>query len=157
MNSSVSFIDAEYDDFVGAQCVVNSQGLPANSDCDPVSGTENQKGEKLERSPDTEFNISAIWESQLTDAVRLIATASYYYSDEYFVQPTQADYSTQDSFSKWDARLALASSDERWEIGITGRNLGDEMTIQHAYNIAGSEFRNLGMGRSVMLEAIFRM
>jgi iron complex outermembrane recepter protein len=155
LHSSVSFIDAEYDDFADAQCVVNSAGLPANSDC--ISGTENQKGEKLERSPDTEFNLSAIWQSQLTDNIRLKASASFYYSDEYFVQPTQADYSTQDSFTKWDARIALASNDERWEVGVTGRNLGDEMTIQHAYNIAGSEFRNLGIGRSVTLEAIFRI
>ncbi|MGI9327795.1 MAG: TonB-dependent receptor [Pseudomonadales bacterium] len=156
LHSSVSVIDAEYDDFAGAQCVVNSAGQPANADCDTASGTENQKGEKLERSPDLEFNLSAVWESQLTDAIRLKATASMYYSDEYFVQPTQADYATQDSFTKWDARVALASSDERWEVGITGRNLSDEMVIQHAYNIAGSQFRSLSNGRSVSLEALMR-
>jgi len=156
LNSSISVIDAKYDDFAGAQCVENSAGLPANADCDPVSNTENQKGEKLERSPDMEFNLSAIWQSQLTDTIRLTASASFYYSEEYFVQPTQAKYSTQDSFEKWDARIALASNDERWEVGITGRNLSDEMTIQHAYNIAGSQFRNLGIGRSVTLEAILR-
>jgi len=39
---------------------------------------------------------------------------------------------------------------------LTGRNLGDEMTIQHAYNIAGSQFRNLSIGRSVYLEGIYR-
>lgn len=156
LHSSISVIDAEYDDFVGAQCVVNSAGQPANDDCDPASGTENQKGEKLERSPDLEFNLSAIWESQLSAAMRLKATASMYYSEDYFVQPTQADFSTQDSFTKWDARVALASIDDRWEVGLTGRNLSDEMTIQHAYNIAGSQFRNLGIGRSVSLEALFR-
>jgi iron complex outermembrane receptor protein len=156
LHSSVSMIDAEYDDFAGAQCVENAAGQPANADCDLATGTENQKGEKLERSPDTEFNLSAIWESQLTDAIRLKASASFYYSDEYFVQPTQAKYSIQDSFTKWDARVAIASNDERWEVGVTGRNLGDEMTIQHAYNIAGSQFRNLGIGRAVSLEAIVR-
>ena len=62
----------------------------------------------------------------------------------------------EDSYTKWDARVAIASNDESWEVGVTGRNLSDEMTIQHAYNIAGSHFRSLGMGRSVTLEAIFR-
>lgn len=156
LHSSLSYINAEYDDFAGAQCVENSAGQPANADCDPNTNTENQKGEKLERSPDMEINLSAIWESQLTDAIRLKASASLYYSDEYFVQPTQADYATQDSFTKWDARVALASNDERWEVGITGRNLSDEMTIQHAYNIAGSQFRSLGRGRAINLEALFR-
>ncbi len=156
LHSSISLIDAEYDDFAGAQCVENSAGQPANADCDQVSGTENQKGEPLERSPDMEFNLAAMWESQLTEKLRLKATASVYYSDEYFVQPTQAAYATQDSFTKWDARVAIAASDERWEVGLTGRNLTDEMTIQHAYNIAGSQFVSLTRGRSLRLEGVFR-
>ena len=94
LHSSISWIDAEYDDFEGAQCVEDSDGNPANADCDVASGTENQEGEPLERSPDMEFNLGAMWESQLTDAIRLKASASFYYSDEYFVQPTQARYST---------------------------------------------------------------
>lgn len=156
LSSSLSWIDAAYDDFAGAQCVVDSAGDPANADCDPATGTENQEGEPLERSPDMEINLNALWRSQLTETIRLKASASMYYSDEYFVQPTQAEYATQDSFFKWDARVALASNDERWEVGLTGRNLGDEMTIQHAYNIAGSQFRNLSIGRSVYLEGIYR-
>ena len=156
LHSSFSWIDAQYDDFAGAQCVEDSSGSPKNADCDSVSNTENQKGEKLERSPDLEINLSALWESQLTDAIMLKASASMYRSGEYFVQPTQAAYATQDSFTKFDVRIALAASNERWEVGVTGRNLGDEMTIQHAYNIAGSQFRNLGIGRSYTLEGIVR-
>jgi len=156
LHSSLSYIDAEYDDFAGAQCVENSSGQPKNADCDPVSGTENQKGEKLERSPDVEVNLSALWESQLTDALHLKAALSVYYSDEYFVQPTQANYATQDSFTKWDARVALASNDDRWEVAVVGRNLGDEMVINHAYNIAGNQFHALSIGRSVTLEGTMR-
>ncbi len=155
LHSSVSYIDAEYDDFVGAQCVVDSAGQPANADCD-ADGTENQEGEPLERSPDMEFNVSALWESQLSEALRLKITASVYHSDDYFVQPTQAGYATQGSFTKYDARVAVAASDESWEIGLVGRNLSDEMTINHAYNIAGSQFRSLGIGRSVRVEALMR-
>lgn len=156
LHSSLSWIDAEYDDFVGAQCVEDASGAPANADCDPVTGTENQEGEPLERSPDMEINISALWESQLTDNLLLKASASVYHSDEYFVQPTQAAYATQDSFTKWDARVAVAATDDRWEVSLTGRNLSDEMVINHAYNIAGSQFRALGIGRSITLEGMLR-
>ena len=38
------------------------------------------------------------------------ASSSVYYSDEYFVQPTQAAYATQDSFTKYDARVAVADA-----------------------------------------------
>ena len=156
LSSSLSWIDAKYDDFAGAQCVEDSAGAPKNPDCDSEDNTENQKGEPLERSPDMEVNISALWESELTDSLLLRASASMYYSDEYFVQPTQAEYSTQDSFTKWDARIAIATTDNRWEAALTGRNLSDEMTINHAYTIAGSQFVNLSMGRSYLLEVIMR-
>ena len=156
LNSSISVIDAGYDDFAGAQCVEDANGAPANADCDPVSGTENQEGERLERSPELEFNLSALWESQITDTLLLKASASVYHSDDYFVQPTQAEYSQQDSFTKYDARVAVVAVDDGWEIALTGRNLGDEMVIQHAYNIAGSQFQNLGIGRSYYLEGVMR-
>ena len=70
------------------------------------------------------------------------------------MQPTQAGYATQDSFTKYDARIAVVADDGRWEVGLTGRNLGDEMVIQHAYNIAGSQFQNVAMGRSYTLEGV---
>lgn len=158
LSSSIAWIDATYDDFAGASCVQNPDGTPKNSDCVGTgnAANENQAGEKLERSPDLEFNLSALWESNITDNMLLKAAASLYYSDEYFVQPTQALFSTQDSFTKVDARVALASYDGRWEVGVNGRNLGDEMTIQHAYVIAGNQFRNLSTGRTVTVEGVFR-
>jgi iron complex outermembrane receptor protein len=156
LNGSASWIDAKYDDFAGAQCVVDSQGNPRNSDCDDKN-RENQKGEELERAPDVEFNVSAIWDSQVTNELRLNATTSFYYSGSYFVQPSQARYSTQDSFTKLDLRVALMPNDERWEVALIGRNLTDEMTIQHAYEIQGNQFRSLGIGRSVRLEGILRL
>ena len=97
-----------------------------------------------------------MWESQLSSNTRLTAAASYYYSDEYFVQPTQAAFTIQDPFSKVDLRLALAGADGRWEIGINGRNLGDEMTIQHAYNVAGNRFNSLTVGRTLIIDALLR-
>lgn len=156
LHSSISVIDAGYDDFAGAQCVEDASGAPANADCDPATGTENQKGERLERSPEMEFNLSALWESELTDTLLLKASASVYHSDDYFVQPTQAEYSQQDSFTKYDARVAVSAVDGGWELALTGRNLSDEMVIQHAYNIAGSQFQNLGIGRSYFLEGVMR-
>ena len=98
--------------------------------------------------------LRALWESQLTDTMRFKASASIYHSDEYSVQPTQAGYAIQDSFTKYDARLAVVANDGRWEVGSTRRNLGDEMVIQHAYNIAGNRFQSLGMGRSYTLEGV---
>ena len=155
LHASVSAIDAAYDDWEGAQCVVDSEGMPKNDDCMGMgtSARENQAGEPLERSPDLEYNLSLFWEKQMTPGLMLKVSSSLYHSGEYFVQPTQADYATQVAFNKWDARFALADPDGRWELGLTGKNLDNKMTINHAYNIASNEFRSLSIGRTMVLEA----
>ena len=156
LNGSLAWIDAVYDDYAGAQCVIDGTGATINSDCDAVSGTENQSGERLERSPDMEMNITAMWESEISDSLLIRAMGSIYHSDEYHVRADISPRGTQSSFTKYDARISLLSSDEKWEIALNGRNLSDEMTIQHAYEIAGSAFQNLSIGRTVTLEGIVR-
>ena len=79
-----------------------------------------------------------------------------YYSSDYYVRQDFDPHGRQESFTKWDARVALAFQDGRFEVGITGRNLTDEHVINHAYEILGDEFQNLGRGRSIMLDGIFR-
>ena len=109
------------------------------------------------RSPDLEWNLNAMWSQPLSNGMTLKAAGSVYYSDSYFVQPTQdPSYAVQDSYTKYDMRVAVAGQDDKWEIGVNGRNLGDEMVISHAYNIAGSKFNNLSRGRTITLEGIYR-
>lgn len=158
LNASFSYVDAVYSDFAGAQCVVGVDNLPVNDDCvgTGTAARENQAGEKLERSPDVEYNINAMWESELTDSTLFRANLSMYHSGDYFVQPTHATYSIQDAFTKWDIRLSIAGNDDTWEIALNGRNLTNEMVIQHAYSIAGSNFNSLSRGRSLTLEGTYR-
>jgi len=161
INTAASYIDATYDDYPGASCVLDENLLAKNADCSSgqgkpgTNGTENQKGEPLERSPDLEYNINALWDAPITDNLMLKVAGSIYYSDSYFIQPTQEPYSTQDSYTKYDLRVALASADERWEVAVNGRNLSDEMVISHAYRVF-SRFNNLTKGRTVSLEGILR-
>ena len=106
--------------------------------------------------PEWEFNFAAQWQSELTDNVELIANLSMYYSSDYYVRQDFDPHGLQSSFTKWDARVALGLQDGRWELGITGRNLTDEYTINHAYEILGDEFQTLSRGRTLMLDALFR-
>jgi len=141
--------------------VLDANLLAVNDDCSSglgnngTRGTEDQAGEPLERSPDLEYNINALWSQPITSNMQLKVAGSVYYSGEYFIQPTQEPYSTQDSFTKVDLRVALAAADDSWEIAINGRNLSDEMVITHAYRVF-SRFNNLTKGRTVALEGILR-
>jgi len=48
-------------------------------------------------------------------------------TDEFYTTVNGAPGSKQGSYAKLDARLALGSSDGRWEVALVGRNLTDEL------------------------------
>jgi len=150
----LAYVDATYDDFPGAQCVILPDHTLRDPDC--VDGEENLAGERLERSPEWEANFTANWQSDLSDNMELLAYLAGYYSSDYFVRQDFDPHGRQKSYTKWDLRVALGFQQGRYEVGVTARNLGDEHTIQHAYEILGDEFQNLGRGRSIMLDGIFR-
>lgn len=154
LGAAAAYVDATYDEFLGAQCIVGADNQPVTPGCE--DGDEDLSGERLERVPEWEANLSANWESQLTENIRLLAMVAMYYSDEYFVRQDFSPNGRQESFTKWDARIAIAGADDRWEVGLVGRNLSDELTIQHAYEIAGDQFQNLARGRTATVEGIVR-
>ena len=154
MNAAVSWVDATYDDFNQAQCPVDATGAQLNPSC--IDGQADLSGHALERVPEWEANVNLDWRSQLTNGLQLLATASLFYSDDYSVRQDFSPLGTQDSFVKLDARLAVAAADDRWEVGVTGRNLSNEYAIQHAYEILGDAFVSLARGRTVTVDAVIR-
>jgi iron complex outermembrane receptor protein len=152
--AAVAYVDATYDEFMGAQCIVDGSNQPVTPGC--VDGEEDLSGERLERTPEWESNISGDWNSQVGQNMQLLASVSMYYSGDFYVRQDFSPNGKQDSFTKWDARIALASLNDTWEVGVVGRNLTDELTLQHAYEIAGDQFATVGRGRMVTLEASYR-
>jgi hypothetical protein len=51
-----------------------------------------------------------------------------------------------------DLRLALADAQDTWEVAVIGRNLTDVDVIQHAYEVAGSNFVSFSTGRTITLQ-----
>ncbi len=131
LSGSLGYLDHEYKDFQGAQCVViDEDGNFRDPDC--VDGQEDLSGEKLERTPDWEATLAADWESPIASNILLLAGLSMYYSDGYSVRQDFHPLGVQKSYTKWDARLGLAAADNRWDVAIIGRNLSDKMVLQHA-------------------------
>lgn len=155
LSGSVGHANAEYDDFMGAQCIVaDRDGNFRDPDC--VDGQENLGGERLERSPEWEANLGADWQARIGERLLLLANASMYYSGDYYVRQDFHPLGRQSSFTKWDARVALADPEAGWEVAFLGRNLTDERIIQHAYEVAGSNFVAESRGRMLNLEFIYR-
>ena len=111
LRGSVGYADAEYDKFNGAQCIVaDVDGTFEDPTC--VNGFEDLSGERLERSPKWETNLSADWQKELTSQMLLLTNLSMYYSGDYYVRQDFHPLGKQNSFTKWDARVALASAND---------------------------------------------
>ena len=152
---SISVIDAEYDDFFGAQCLV-ATAAGAFQDPTCVDGQEDLSGEGLERTPDWEGHLSADWVTELSDGMLFMAGVSMFHTDGYHTRQDFHPLGDQDSYQKWDVRLALGAADDSWEVALVGRNLTDEKVIQHAYEIAGSNFASISKGRMLTVEGTYR-
>ncbi len=153
--AAVSYLDAKYDDFFGGECLIADEaGTFLNPGC--VDGFEDLSGVKLDRTPDWEVALKTEYKKPVTNSMEFRGLVSMYYSDELEVRPDFHPLGKQDSYTKWDLRAGLGSIDDTWEVAVVGRNLGDEMVIQHAFEIAGSNFVALGNGRTVSLEGTWR-
>lgn len=136
LSASVAYLDAEYDDFPGAQCPTVVQGTPA---CDAATNTTNLGGQTITGASDWTGNIELSVEQPIGNRLVLGASVLGYYRSD-FTTSTDWDpvYGVQDSYDKWDARVSVRSESGSWEIALIGKNLTDELTQNFSYLWPGS-------------------
>ena len=69
------------------------------------------------------------WSHAITNGLELRTTADMFASDGYYLSPTLDPNQVQDSYAKFNMRLAVGDPDRRWEIAVLGKNLFDERTV----------------------------
>ncbi len=162
--ASVGYLDAEYDDFPGAPCTtvqLNSPD-PVAAGCEgwtaenPAGGRTNRKGMVAGRSPEwtATFITNVIF--PIGDSMVFNGSLDVLYEDEL---NEKLDPNYQDSYTKINARLALASSADTWSIALIGKNLTDEITYGNGAGVGfftGSWFKNRQAPRTVALELGYR-
>ncbi|HSC05253.1 MAG TPA: TonB-dependent receptor [Steroidobacteraceae bacterium] len=128
LRGSVAWTDFEYKEFFG-QCYVGQvPDAPDGRNCD-YAGKTNMF------VPDLAGSVALDWTVNLGAKLRLASTLETVYSGAYFPQATLDPATEQDSFAKFNARLALSSQEGNWEIALLGRNLTDEVTTGYAADI----------------------
>ena len=153
LTGSAAFIDSKYNSYTAAQCPIGADDRQEDPTC--IDGQGDLSGRRLERSPEIEVNLGAAWDGNITPNYALSAAVDMYYSGDYFARQDFDPDGRQDAFTKWNARLSVSPNDGPWEIALIGRNLTDERTIQHAYEVL-SEFVSVSEGRSIFLEGTWR-
>jgi iron complex outermembrane receptor protein len=151
LSGALGYLDHEFGEYKNAECIVkDASGAFADPTC--RDGFEDMSGEKLERTPNWEMTLGADWESPIAGDLLFRANASLYYSGGMEMRQDFHPLGRQDSYKKVDLRLALADDDDTWEIAAIGRNLTDVNVIQHAYEVAATNFVSFSTGRTIALQ-----
>jgi outer membrane receptor protein involved in Fe transport len=110
-------------------------------------------------SPEWSGNLYIDYYADFTENTVLGIRVDALYVDDFVYNLTYADPLTQDSYVKWNARLSLASADDRWELALVGKNLTDETTESFGGNTflsPGAYFGNVDAPRQIFFNATWR-
>jgi len=149
---AVAYLDSSYDEYENAPCyTLQTAGC--------VNGRQDLSDKKLQFASDWKATLNAEYSWDLPGDLELTGFVQMSYLDEF---PLQADLDPklwQDDYTKWDARLTLASADSAWELSLIGRNLGDKKTSNYGDDVpgqAGSVWRSMDAPRSYSLQLLAR-
>ena len=154
LRASMAYLDSTFDDFQGASCTAD-QTLAAIAATGSAACTQDLSGEVTEFAPEWSGNISAEYVVPVSAEMDLTFQVDGNYSDSYFFAQDLDENESQDAYTKWNARIQLSSTDDRWAVAIVGKNLTDEDVVSHGNDIPlfrGAHFAFLERSRSIALQ-----
>jgi iron complex outermembrane receptor protein len=138
LGGSMAYLDAYYEDFTGATCTVPQAGDPvANPGCLGLDGSNIAPGESggqdltdetLLFAPDWSANLNASHVMPLGDSLELRSSVIINYTEDYYSALDLDPNTLHDSYTKVNARIAIASVDDTWSVALIGKNLTDKDT-----------------------------
>jgi len=142
LGGSVAYLDAYYEDFTGATCTVSQGQDPLNNPgcLDPDGnnltapltalnpGGQDLSDETLYFAPDWSANLNASHVMPLGDNLELRSSLDINYTDEYYSALDLDPNTVHESYTKVNARIAIASVDDTWSVALIGKNLTDKDT-----------------------------
>lgn len=156
LTGRLAYLNAEFDDYPDAPCYF---GQTAADGC--VGGVQDLGGRDLQFAPDWAATINGEYIWYLPNGMRLTSFLQMRYSDSYALALDLDPHMIQESFVKWDARLSLSPPDERWDLSLIARNIGNNITSNFGNDLsgapgAGSYFRFAEPPRAVALQGRVR-
>lgn len=106
VSASYAYLDAEFTEFA-------------------EGATSDNSGNTLPWAPEHKVNIAVQYDIEF-DAGKVTLRTDWTRQSEIFLEPTNMA-EIQGAFSIWDARIAYATQDRKWEIAAWGKNLNDEL------------------------------
>lgn len=148
IGAAVAFLDAAYDEFLGATCTIPQTTDPANfpgclrDDGSNIvageSGGQNLTNETLLFAPDLSANINVEYIQPLSAKLALRANLDINYTDEFYSALDLDPNTKHDSSTQFNLRIGLGSTDGVWSLALIGKNLTDETTMVWRNDIAAT-------------------
>jgi outer membrane receptor protein involved in Fe transport len=144
LRGSASFTDFEFKDYPNGQCYPGQ--VP-----DGVGGQCDYKGKTNQLVADWQGTLALDYFTPITDALEFRGSVDAFATDEYFLSPQLDPDQVQDAYAKVNVRLAVGSSNNRWEVALLGKNLFDKITSTFGSSIplSYSTFRAYSQGNVI--------
>ncbi|GAA0612755.1 TonB-dependent receptor [Brevundimonas kwangchunensis] len=135
INGMLSYIDAEFDEFLAY-----IPTGPLNSTCPTAVGcfVDVSSARNFQNTPEWTGAISATWTHWFADGSEIAFTPSAAYRGAYQQFETPAPLLDQESYWMYDASVVWTGADDRLTIGFHGKNLSDERYKTGGYSFPGA-------------------
>ena len=122
LRGSGALTDFEFTNYPNGQCFPGQ--VP-----DGIGGQCDYKGKTNQLVADWQATLAVDWAHELTDSLELRTTADMFATDGYFLSPTLDPNQVQDSYVKFNMRLAVGDPSHKWEVALLGKNLTDKKVV----------------------------
>ncbi|TXS96748.1 TonB-dependent receptor [Parahaliea maris] len=158
-----SYLDASYAEWPNAPCWAS----PADDvrggcvDFGTPGAYRDAGGDTNVFSPEWSYNLNFNYVQPVAESLEARFVLNINYADDQFVaSDLDPVYAYQESFTKYDLRVALGNVAGDWEVALIGKNLTDERTTTGNANdqplVAGNGFKLTDRPRSYMIQAMYR-
>ncbi|MEJ2532648.1 MAG: TonB-dependent receptor [Halioglobus sp.] len=158
-----SYLDAAYKEWPNAPCWASSPDDVRGGcvDFGTPDARRDAAGDTNVFSPDWSYNLNLNYVQPIGTSLEGRFVLNVNYADDQFVAADlDPIYAFQESFTKYDARIALGDVLGTWELALVGKNLSDKRTSTGNANdqplVSGNGFKLTDRPRSFMLQATYR-
>lgn len=155
LSGSLGYLDFEWLDYTAGAC--NGMGTlpvsPVSADNCDYTGKENQ------HTPEWTANLSADYIAYLGDGLELRSTLDANFKDNHYAFADLDPRSELSAMTVFNGRIALAASDDSWQLAITGKNLTDRDMFSYGSPVTqsnGGFFVKMMRPRTLGIEGLYR-
>ena len=111
--------------------------------------------QELPYAPHVSGTVAMDWEAWSTDAAKVNLHLDTNYNSKQFLALPNEDAISQSGYSLLNGRLSLLSGDDKWDVGVWGRNIANKFYLTNAVDVQGFgfDYRHVGTPRMFGVDA----